>query len=82
MSDPLPIPPELEHLIEKRTTSAGRRKKSRRTGNRREVNLGPLGTLETAESFEDAVLEERRKSEERRTTTRRGKTRRKREPKS
>ncbi len=66
MSDELPVPQELQHLIEKRR-GRDRRRRQRRVGKeRRQIDLGPLGTLESAAGLEQAVLEERRKSGERR----------------
>ncbi len=65
MSDHLPLPPELWHLMEKRS-EANRRKRSRRIGSRRQVDLGLLGTLESTGELDQVVLEERRATAERR----------------
>jgi hypothetical protein len=75
MSDHLPLPPELRHLIEKRS-DADRRKKSRRARSRRQVDLGPLGTLESAGEFDEVVLEERRVTADRRKLPNRRRNRR------
>ena len=81
MAGHLPLPAKLQHLVEKRSKT-DRRKQPRRKGKpRRQVDLGPLGTLETAADLSDAVLEERRASGERRRRSRRsGSTRRKSDP--
>ena len=65
MSNRLPIPSDLQHLIEKRA-GADRRKKRRRSGSRRQVDLGPLGALESVHGLDEVVLEDRRRSSERR----------------
>jgi hypothetical protein len=71
MADHLPLPSKLQHLVEKRSRP-DRRKQQRRKGRpRRQVDLGPLGTLETAADLSDAVLEERRTSGDRRKQSRR-----------
>jgi len=65
MSNHLPVPSDLQHLIEKRI-EAERRKKRRRGGVRRQVELGPLGALESTRGLDQVALEERRTSAERR----------------
>jgi hypothetical protein len=65
MADHLPLPPELWHLMEKRSEPE-RRKRGRRAGSRRQVDLGPLGTLESTGELDQVVLEERRVTAERR----------------
>jgi hypothetical protein len=67
MSDELPVPRELQHLIEKRRVRDRRRRRRRAGKDRRQLDLGPLGTLESASGPEQAVLEERRGCGERRT---------------
>ncbi len=67
MSEQLPLPPELQHLIEKREAEEDRRRRERRAvADQRSVDVGPLGAIESAESIEDIPLGERRSSEERR----------------
>ncbi len=67
MSERLPIPPHLEHLIEKREAPDTRKEKERRTeGDQRREDLGPLGALESVEHIEDIPTEDRRTGEERR----------------
>jgi len=73
----LPVPPELEHLIEKRETSDRRGSSRRKQGERREINLGPAGMLTSGAAEEDVPLDDRRTDEERRTGPRRKKGRRK-----
>jgi len=65
VSNHLPIPSDLQHLIEKRTRT-DRRKKRRRSGSRRQVDLGPLGALESGGGLDQVDLEDRRVSAERR----------------
>ncbi len=59
MDDHLDLPPELRHLMEKRS-GEDRRKKDRRRSARRHVDLGPLGSMETSGGLDQAALEERR----------------------
>jgi hypothetical protein len=67
MSKRLPVPPELEHLIEKREAEEDRRRLERRSGDdQRKIDVGPLGALESAESLDDVPLEDRRSDNERR----------------
>ena len=78
MPNQLPVPPELQHLIEKRE-SAERRKKSRRArAERRTCDLGPAGTIESISDIDLLPLEDRRSNRERRKTPRRKSPRRKR----
>jgi hypothetical protein len=69
----LPVPPELQHLIEKRETDDRRTDENRSGDERREVDLGPLGAIESGEDLEQLPLVERRSGEERRATTERRK---------
>jgi hypothetical protein len=67
MSKRLEIPPELQHLIEKRESETDRRNRDdRAVGERREENLGPIGAIESAEKLEDVPTEERRTQIDRR----------------
>lgn len=61
MGERLRVPPELEHLIEKRETDD-----ERRQGERRTADLGPLGAIETARDLDDVPSEERRSGTDRR----------------
>ena len=69
MNDELPLPQELQHLIEKRRDRDRRRKKRRAGKPRRQLDLGPLGSLESAEGLAEMVVEERRTRAERRSKT-------------
>jgi hypothetical protein len=79
MSKRLPVPPELEHLIEKREQETDRRQSKQRSGSdQRQVNLGPVGSIASAKDVEGMPTEERRAGVERRQTKdRRKKPRRK-----
>lgn len=79
MSKRLPVPPGLEHLIEKRESNKDRRAdEKRRSSERRNADLGPLGAIESADRLDDVPTEERRSGQQRRKKTdRRKKPRRK-----
>jgi hypothetical protein len=79
MAKRLQVPPELESLIEKREQEQDRRQAEQRSGrDKRKVDLGPLGALETAKDIDEVPAEDRRKSGERRKhASRRKKPRRK-----
>ena len=79
MGKRLPVPPELEHLIEKRETDNDRRQREQRGDDRRaDDDLGPLGAIESTSDLRDVPTDERRETEQRRQTKdRRGKRRRK-----
>jgi hypothetical protein len=77
MPNELPIPPELQHLIEKRQGDRRSRKPRRVVPDRRRGDLGLLGSLETIDDVDALPLEERRASENRRKTQRRKTQRRK-----
>jgi hypothetical protein len=67
MNERLPVPPELEHLIEKREQDEDRRQQEQRSDeDKRQVDLGPLGAIESAKELDEVPTEERRKSKERR----------------
>jgi hypothetical protein len=78
MSKRLPVPPELEHLIEKREQEGDRREQQqRRDDEQRKVDLGPLGAIESAADLDEVPAEDRRRgSERRRNQDRRKKPRR------
>jgi hypothetical protein len=81
MAKRLPVPPELEHLIEKRDEEEQRRQEQRRRdAEPRQIDLGPLGALESAEDFDDVPTEERRGGDRRNANERRKKRRRKSDP--
>ena len=79
MSKRLPVPPGLEHLIEKREEDSDRRASNkRRSSERREADLGPVGAIESAKDIDDVPTEERRSGQQRRhNKDRRKKPRRK-----
>ena len=77
MSKRLPVPPELEHLIEKREREEARRREERRREEEpRQVDLGPLGALESADDLDDVPRDERRSGAERRKKEERRRKRR------
>lgn len=79
MSKRLPVPPELEHLIEKRDRDEDRRQDEQRSGaDRRDDDLGPLGAIESTGDIYDVPSDERRAGGKRRENKdRRGRRRRK-----
>ena len=66
MANRLPIPPELQHLIEKREREDSRAAERRSSEDRRESDLGPIGRIQSVEDLEDLTLEEERSGTERR----------------
>lgn len=62
--DSMAVPPELQHLLEKRS-AADRRKKQRRA-----ADLGPIGSIESAESLDEVNFAERRKADRRKSQRR------------
>ena len=75
MSKHIPVPPELEHLIEKRESEEDRRQREQRGGDdQRSVDLGPIGAIESAKNLDEVPSEERRADTDRRA----GKDRRRR----
>jgi hypothetical protein len=76
MPNDLPVPPELQHLIEKRENE-DRRKSQRRGGqDRREEDLGPLGRIESVDDLQRLAMEEERSGRERRKDQQRRATKR------
>lgn len=63
----IPIPEELQHLIEKRKREADRRQQERR-----EEDIGPLGAVLSAETMDDVPDKDRRNDERRCGNDRRG----------
>jgi hypothetical protein len=78
MSERLPIPADLEHLIEKREIEADRRRGEQREqeDRRGEDDLGPLGAIETTQDLRDLPTDERREEEPRRQASDRRRRRR------
>jgi hypothetical protein len=77
MAKRLPVPAELEHLIEKRESEADRRQRQQRSGSeKRQIDLGPLGAIESAGDLRDVPSEDRRRGSERRQKSDRRKKRR------
>jgi hypothetical protein len=67
MARRLPVPPELEHLIEKRDRDKDRRARDKREKtDRRKEDLGPLGAIESAANLDDVPTSERRSGDQRR----------------
>ena len=62
----LKVPKELEQLLEKRELEDRRGKERRATGRRRSVDLGPLGSIESAKGLDEVATEERRSKSDRR----------------
>jgi hypothetical protein len=77
MDKRLPVPSELQHLIEKREQEEDRRKGDHRSGkDQRTVDLGPLGAIESASELDDVPSEDRRRGRVRRQGNERRKKRR------
>ena len=78
MIDPSDVPPELQHLIEKRELEGRRTAKRRGPIERRQLDLGPLGAAESVEDLETLDLEEKRSGKKRRNKAARRKMARRR----
>jgi hypothetical protein len=78
MGKRLQVPPELEHLIEKREAEEDRLRRDDRAGDdRRQEDVGPLGAIESAAQLDEVPTEERRgQSDRRKGDDRRRKSRR------
>lgn len=76
MSDLLPLPPELQHLVEKRQQPDRRKKPRRQQRDRRTVDLGPLGALQADVPLEALPLRDRRIAQRRKKADRRKRKRR------
>jgi hypothetical protein len=74
MPNDLPLPPELQHLVEKRERAQRRQKRRRGCEERRETDLGPLGALEWNGDAVELPVEDRRSQRERRTGRKRRKS--------
>ncbi|NLS93721.1 MAG: hypothetical protein GXX96_16295 [Planctomycetaceae bacterium] len=66
MPNRLPVPEELLHLIEKRDVDSVDGGERRSGTERRQVDLGPLGAIESATDLDEIPVEERRSGDERR----------------
>lgn len=66
MPDRLPVPDELLHLIEKRDVDSPSGGERRSAEERRQVDLGPIGAIQTAFNLEEVSLEDRRVGRKRR----------------
>lgn len=78
MAKRLPVPAELQHLIEKREQDERRKTKARATPDRRTLELGPGGALEGLQDVDDCPVDDRRiEASRRKKKDRREKTRRK-----
>jgi hypothetical protein len=80
MIDPSELPPEIQHLIEKREGGDRRSKQQRESEERRQIDLGPLGAIKPDQDLDELALEERRSGGERREQDRRQKNRRRSNP--
>ena len=68
MANRLPVPPELLHLIEKRDTDPEESNGRRSGDERRDSDMGPMGTLESIPSLDELPTEDRRSQTDRRVT--------------
>lgn len=66
MTDRLPVPPELYHLIEKREAEDRRQSARRSNEDRRESDLGPGGRMESAEDLDQLPSTDQRSGTQRR----------------
>jgi hypothetical protein len=62
----LSVPPELQHLIEKRELQDRREAQRRGDTDRRECDVGPLSAVDSVEDPELPVTEDQRSGEDRR----------------
>ena len=76
MGKRLPVPPELQHLIEKREQEERRLVDHRSGKDQRSVDLGPLGAIESAAEIDEVPSDERRRGRDRRQGNERRKQRR------
>jgi hypothetical protein len=78
MPNELPLPPELQHLIEKRESQDRRAIDARQGDDRRSLDMGPAGALLSSAEIEQLPETDRRtEGERRKQTNRRRKPRRK-----
>ena len=67
MGKRLPVPRDLEHLIEKREQEKDRRAGEQRSeSDRRKDDLGPLGAIESVADIDEVPTTERRSGQPRR----------------
>jgi len=76
MNDRLNVPPELQHLIEKRELEDRRQQERRDDADRRQVDMGPLGAEDVLDDPESLNEKERRSGKKRRDDERRRRLRR------
>lgn len=77
----LKVPPELQHLIEKREETARRAERRRATADRRKLDLGPAAAAKTAAELIALGADERRAAKERRAKADRRTASRRKSPK-
>ena len=70
----LTVPPELQHLIEKREASERRAERRRAAADHRKLDLGPAGAAKSAEALIATGADERRPEKNRRAKTERRQT--------
>ena len=68
MANRLPVPPDLLHLIEKRTADQEESNDRRSGEEQRRCDLGPMGALESIPSLDELPTEDRRSQTDRRVT--------------
>jgi hypothetical protein len=66
MANRLPVPEELQHLIEKRNVDDDETDDRRSGEERRGSDLGPIGTLESGATLDELPTEDRRVQDDRR----------------
>jgi hypothetical protein len=71
MPNDLPLPRELQHLIEKRECAERRKVSHAAAQDRRAADFGPLGAIESGADLEALPLEDRRSGRDRRRAQRR-----------
>jgi hypothetical protein len=76
MSNRLPVPDELLHLIEKRDADPKESSDRRVVEDRRSSDMGPLGAIESSPDLDELPAEDRRSKTARRGTSERRKSKR------
>jgi hypothetical protein len=71
MSNRLPVPEELLHLIEKRDSNEKKSSDRRVVEERRSSDMGPLGAIESSPDLDELPIEDRRSKTGRRVTAER-----------
>ena len=77
----LKVPPELQHLIEKRAETERRAERRRAKSERRKLDLGPAAAAKTAKELIALGADERRSAKERRAKSDRRTSSRRKSPK-